>query len=73
MLLPWLKNYNEYLNRIKHLENEEVQYHQRDFERINDLYEEKLISSNYKYYINYIKSDTTPNDILQDFISYIKN
>lgn len=66
-------NYNEYLNRIKHLENEEVQYLQRDFERINDLYEEKLISSNYKYYINYIKSDTTPNDILQDFISYIKN
>ena len=64
------KDYNEYCGRLKKIGDDHIQYNYEDFNRINQLYINKLEESNYKYYINYIYSYSSKRNILEDFYKY---
>ena len=66
------KDYKEYCDRLKKIGDNNIQYNKEDFDKINQLYVDKLKESNLKYYINYIYSYNTKRNILEDFLKYYK-
>ena len=63
------KNYNEYLNRLSLLKDENIQYNKEDFEKINNLYKVEIEKFNNSY-INYIISSNSKESILINFLKY---
>ena len=63
-------DYNEYINRLKKIGDNIIQYNENHFNTINQLYIDTLNSLNYKYHINYIYSYTSRRSVLEDFYRY---
>lgn len=63
-------NYDEYCKRLEKINDENIQYSYDEFNKINQLYVDKLKEFNYKYYINYIYSYTTRRNVLENFYIY---
>ena len=63
-------NYDEYRKRLEKINDENIQYSYDEFNKINQLYKDKLELFNYKYYINYIYSYTTRRNVLENFYTY---
>ena len=64
------KNFDEYCDRLKKIGDENIQYDYENFNKINQLYLDKLQEVNYKYYINYIYSYTSKRSVLENFYTY---
>lgn len=64
------KNFEEYCDRLKKIGDTNIQYNQEDFNKINQLYIDKLENSKYKYYVNYIHSYTSKRNILENFYDF---
>ena len=64
------KDYDEYCDRLKKIGDDKIQYTYEDFNKINQLYEDKLKESNYPYYIKYVYSYNSKRTILNNFYTY---
>jgi len=60
-------DYDEYLKRLYLIGEKNIQYDIKSFNMINYLYKKILNDINYNFYINYINSDTTRNEVLNNF------
>jgi hypothetical protein len=63
-------DYNEYINRLKKIGDNIIQYDENHFNMINQLYIDTLNSLNYKYHINYVYSYNSRRNILENFYKY---
>ena len=63
-------DYDEYINRLKKIGDNIIQYDENYFNMINQLYIDTLNNLNYKYHINYIYSYTSQRNVLGDFYKY---
>jgi len=64
-------NYKEYVQRLKNIGDNDIQYNERDFEKINQLYKLKSQELPYSFNINYVFGNTNKIEVLNNFLQYI--
>lgn len=72
-VLLW-DNYEELLNRLNKINEEDIPYNKEDFNKIKSYFEEetKKIESTNKTKINFIKCDTKKEEVYNNFLEFIK-